>query len=76
MSGSLSFEHQSSPIHRYVVFYIKEEKSIVVESVGEQKHEILFLMMGARSFVGKWVTKVHLVKLKRIQCVDVEQLSL
>ena len=35
VSRSLSFEHQSSPIHRYVVFYIKEEKSIVVESVGE-----------------------------------------
>ena len=39
VSKSLSFEQQSSPIHRYVVFYIKEEKSIVVESVGEQKHE-------------------------------------
>ena len=48
MSKSLSFEHQSSPIHRYVVFYIKEEKSIVVESVGEQNHENSLLNDGRK----------------------------
>ena len=42
MSGSLSFEHQSSPILRYVVFYIKEEKSIVVESVGKKNNHESF----------------------------------
>ena len=48
VSRSLSFEHQSSPIHRYVVFYIKEEKSIVVESVGEQNHENSLLNDGRK----------------------------